>query len=125
MSYDSSFEKGNVHWTPATATDNISEYTLDHPLAVVREPIGHVWHGAVRTSRKSGKKNGSIPSPPLPALGLCEEGKNWNVDPYANVIDSNECRHKGMLPSVQKKEVISLYENFILESKMKKALKKS
>lgn len=118
MSDDANLEKGNVYWLPAESTDNISKHTLEHPVAFVREAIGGIWHGALRTSKKSRKKGGSIPSPPIPELNLNEGDKHWNVDPYANIVNPDICRYIGILPDDQKDKVIKLYDEFILSSKI-------
>lgn len=44
---------GNVHRVWPLATENIRRDVPEHPVAVVRAPIGNVWAGAMRTSKAS------------------------------------------------------------------------
>lgn len=49
---------GNVHRVWPLATENIRRDVPEHPVAVVRAPIGNVWAGAMRTSKASSHGGG-------------------------------------------------------------------
>lgn len=115
MSHNFHLDPGHVHLVYSSVIENIPNHVPQHPVAVVRAPIGKIWHGAMRTSKRSSVRGGSIPSAPIPALNLLEE-KNWNVDPVLNVLASKantkDCVYRGELPRKIKEEVIDLYKSW-------------
>lgn len=115
MSYNQRLNPGHVHLVYSSVIENILDHVPQHPVAVVRAPIGKIWHGAMRTSKRSSVRGGSMPSAPIPELNLLEE-RNWNVDPVLNVLaskaDTKECIYRGELPQKIKEEVIDLYKSW-------------
>lgn len=103
---------GDVYWVSAEAIQNVDNI-INHPVAVIQKPIGGIWRGAMRTSRVS-TRGGSIPSEPIPSLGL-KERKNWNIDPILNVLSEKtkvpECNKIGPLP----KDILEKILNFVEE----------
>lgn len=122
-----SLNPGHVHLVWPAATKNIKKHVPQHPVAVVRAPIGHVWAGAMRTSRSSSQEGGSKPSEPIESLGLYEK-KNWNVDPVVQVLEQSLntqiCRYVGQLPSSIEKEVTDLYKSWVKAEKDRELIRR-